>query len=214
MENAGGRLQSNLSNLGTVLPPQVYRNHELIITAVGGLSRRSPLRPSPSSLSQLPVLLRVLLRLLAPRATSPPTAGASRSLTHYTEETMPSEISFVAGDAFHTAVKGADKLFIVAPASCIKDGTAFAAMRASNDPLAATLLPFAEALAAKAGSGSATGSATSMPVIGTSKDIALIPLQDSPSSRYYSETQSMAITGGLSSAGITGTAKAAVLIVL
>lgn len=78
----------------------------------------------------------------------------------------------------------------------------------------ATLLPFAEALAAKAGSGSATGSATSMPVIGTSKDIALIPLQDSPSSRYYSETQSMAITGGLSSAGITGTAKAAVLIVL
>ena len=42
----------------------------------------------------------------------------------------------VAGDAFHTAVKGVDKLFIVAPASCIKDGTAFAAMRASNDPLA------------------------------------------------------------------------------
>lgn len=78
----------------------------------------------------------------------------------------------------------------------------------------ATMLPFAEALAAKAGSGSATGSAISMPVVGTDKDIALVPLQDTPSSRYYSETQSMAITGGLSSGGITGVAKAAVLIVL
>jgi hypothetical protein len=41
-----------------------------------------------------------------------------------------------------------------------------------------------------------------------------VPLQDAPSSRYYSETQSMAITGGLSAGGITGVAKAVVLIVL
>ena len=48
---------------------------------------------------------------------------------------MPSEIRFVASD-FHTAVKAADKLFIVAPSAAIKDGTAFAALRASKDPLA------------------------------------------------------------------------------
>ena len=93
-------------------------------------------------------------------------------------------------------------------------GTALERLRVSKLPLASTLLPFAETLAAKAGSGSAAGSASSMPVVGTDKEVCVVPLQDAPSSRYYSETQSMAITGGLSAGGITGVAKAVVLIVL
>ena len=93
-------------------------------------------------------------------------------------------------------------------------GTALERLRVSKLPLASTLLPFAETLAAKAGSGSAAGSASSMPVVGTDKEVCVVPLQDTPSSRYYSETQSMAITGGLSAGGITGVAKAVVLIVL
>jgi hypothetical protein len=49
---------------------------------------------------------------------------------------MPSEIAFVGGEAFVSAFRDANKLFIVAPAAAIKDGTAFEAMRASKEPLA------------------------------------------------------------------------------
>lgn len=49
---------------------------------------------------------------------------------------MPSEIEFVSGEEFVSAFSDANKLFIVAPAGAIKDGTAFEAMRASKEPLA------------------------------------------------------------------------------
>ena len=49
---------------------------------------------------------------------------------------MPSEISFVDGAGFLPAVDHADKLFIVAPAAAIKDGSALEAMRTSKHALA------------------------------------------------------------------------------
>lgn len=51
-------------------------------------------------------------------------------------EDMPSEISFVDGAGFLSAVDNADKLFIVAPSAAFKDGTAFEGLRTSKIPLA------------------------------------------------------------------------------
>eukprot|EP01043_Picozoa_sp_COSAG02_P036207 COSAG02_NODE_2637_length_8357_cov_7.120974_17_plen_57_part_00 len=53
---------------------------------------------------------------------------------------MASEIVFVGGEDFVSAFNDANKLFIVAPAAAIADGTAFDAMRASKEPLAVSAL--------------------------------------------------------------------------
>jgi hypothetical protein len=123
---------------------------------------------------------------------------------------MPPSIVFAAGDEFFAQSEGCTKAFVVAPASSLKSGLAFGALQ-HDTALVASL----EALAAKAGEGTATGSSSSTLVIGGSgaSEAAVVPLAEE-SSRYYSPTQSMAITAGLASAGVAGAKKASVLIVL
>lgn len=112
---------------------------------------------------------------------------------------MPASILF-AGSEFLEKSEGCKKVYVVAPASSIKDLSAFAALQHDSALLAA-----ATALAAKSGAGSPTGSSSSTLVLGGGgpSEVALVPLPEE-SSRYYSPTQSMAITAGLASAGVSG----------
>lgn len=102
-------------------------------------------------------------------------------------------------------------MFVVAPASSLRNGSAFALLSSNSALLAA-----ATALAAKVGPGSPTGSSASTLVLGggddTPDEVVLVPLAENVS-RYYSGTHSMAITAGLASAGIS-TSGGSVLIVL
>ena len=52
---------------------------------------------------------------------------------------MSSELKFVGRDGFGPAFIDADKIFIVAPSSALKDGTALEALRTSKTPLAVSL---------------------------------------------------------------------------
>jgi hypothetical protein len=112
-------------------------------------------------------------------------------------------------DGFWDAARAAQTLYVVAPAAALTDGSAFApglfAHAAAVYP--AAVLTVAAALAETAGGGSVNGSAVSSVVVVEGcplKKLVLVPLPDR-SSRLYSPTQSMAISGGLHAAGLGGT---------
>ena len=126
-------------------------------------------------------------------------------------------LSFSASAAeFLQSASSASALYVVAPKAALADGSAFALLAGSALPVAAA---FGEggvgaALAASAGA-SVNGSMTSSTVVGFGsalQTLGVVALPDE-SSRYYSPTQSMAVTGGLKGVG-GGDGTAAVLVVL
>lgn len=116
-------------------------------------------------------------------------------------------------DAFAAAVAASPAIYIVAPAANLRDGSAF---RLLPDLGGTALLETAAAMAESASSSADVGgTAVSSFVVGAGSlsRVHLVPLPDE-SSRMYSPTQSMAITGGLVEAGLGDSGDATVLVVL
>ena len=109
------------------------------------------------------------------------------------------------------SVDAAEVLVVVAPAASLKDGSAWSALAGSA--AAAVLASPVTLVMAQDASPSITGSSISTYVSGSCKlgRLVFVALPDS-ASRLYSDTHSMAISGGLCDAGLT--ADTTVLVVL
>jgi hypothetical protein len=125
-------------------------------------------------------------------------------------------IAFAESKAdFVNSLQISEELIVVAPAATLRDGSALRLLTASS-ALAAQALGSAGPAAAMAADASAdiSGSSISSYISTTGRlaRLTFVPLLDS-ASRHYSPTQSMAISGGLASAGIGGS-DTTVLVVL
>ena len=125
------------------------------------------------------------------------------------------QVAFAASASeFFASAETAETIVVVAPAASLKNGSAWAELARGAPGLAPILTsPAAMALAGDV-TASVEGSsiATYVSAAGKLAQLVFVPLPDS-ASRLYSNTHSMAMSGGLVSAGLTDT-DATVLVVL
>ena len=127
-------------------------------------------------------------------------------------------VAFAATAAeFAVSLERSKEIVVVAPSQNFIDGSALQLLRAGGGAVAEALgRAVAAAMAADCASAEVSGSCVSSLVAtapgGEVLTLTFVPLPDS-ASRHYSPTQSMAISGGLASAGVGG-ADTTVLIVL
>jgi hypothetical protein len=123
-------------------------------------------------------------------------------------------VTFAASaEEFSASVESAETIVVVAPAAALKDGSAWAVLTAVP-ALAPVLASPATAAMAEDISPSVEGSSTATYIdrAGSVGRLVFVALPDS-ASRLYSDTHSMAISGGLVDAGL-GDVNTAVLAVL
>ena len=122
---------------------------------------------------------------------------------HEDSEPNMAHVTFASADIFLASAQNAETVMVVAPAAALKEGSAWAVLAAGAPALAPVLASPATAAMADDARASVDGSSIATYVGGPGKlrQLVFVPLPDS-ASRLYSETHSMAMSGGLVDAGL------------